>query len=71
MRIRVAIAAAFGLGLAVGIAGTASWAPQASQRPSLTIADIAGLDERVRDIVEECVIVGAGTSLARLRCHLE
>ena len=71
MKTRVAIAAAFGLGLALGVAGTASWAPQASPSPSMTTADILGFDERVRVIVEECVIAGAGTGLASLRCHME
>lgn len=71
MKIRLAIAAAFGLGLVVGGLGTGSWGPQAAERLRLSVGDIAGFDERVRTLIEECVIAGAGTTLARLTCHLE
>ena len=44
MKIRMAIAAAFGLGLVVGGLVTGSWGPQAAERLRLSVGDIAGFD---------------------------
>ncbi|NQV81070.1 MAG: hypothetical protein HQ495_10990 [Alphaproteobacteria bacterium] len=71
MKIRLAITAAFALGLAAGILGTSSWGPQAAEAPRLAASDIENLGDFVREIVEECVIAGAGSTLARITCHME
>ena len=41
----------------------------AAESAGISVSDIDGLDDRIRAIAEECVITGAGTSLARLTCR--
>lgn len=69
MTTRFAMLAAFAIGLGVGIVATASIGPHAAERPQLAVTDIAGLDDHIRKIAEECVIAGAGTTLAHLTCR--
>ena len=66
---RFAMFAAFALGLGIGAVATASIGSQAAERPQLEVTDIEGLDDHIRKIAEECVIAGAGTSLAHLTCR--
>ena len=66
---RFAVFASFAFGVGVGAAATASIGSQAAERPQLAVTDIEGLDDHIRKIAEECVIAGAGTSLAHLTCR--
>ncbi len=69
MTTRFAVLAAFAVGLGVGVVATASIGPHAAEPPRLVVTDIDGLDDHIRKIAEECVIAGAGTSLAHLTCR--
>ena len=71
MTTRLPILAAFAIGLGVGAIATGSLGPLAAESAGMSVSDIDGLDDRIRAIAEECVIAGAGTSLAHLTCRRE
>jgi hypothetical protein len=69
MGTRFAVVIAFAVGLGAGVMAALSLGPTAAQAPRIAVTKIDGLDDRIRAIAEECVIVGAGTSHAHLTCR--
>lgn len=68
---RTTLIVGFVVGILTGAVATWSLGPSAAERPRLTSGNIIDFDERVRTIVERCVIVGAGTSMAHIACHYD
>lgn len=68
---KTAVVSAFVLGAIVGAVATWTVSPQAAEPKRLSTSDIVDFDMRVRAIVERCLIVGAGTSLAHITCHFD
>jgi len=71
MTSKTALLAVFVFGAALGSVTTWSLAPEAAQSRQIGVGEIAGLEDYVRDVVEACVIVGAGSTFAHIACHLE
>ncbi len=71
MQTRNIVVVAFLAGAALGAGITLSATPFAAEDQRILAAEVDGLEEFVRDVIEGCVIVGAGTSMARITCHLE
>mgnify|MGYP005676783317 FL=1 len=69
MKTHLSVLAAFAVGIGVGAIATGALGPVAAESAGISVSDIDGLDDRIRAIAEECVITGAGTSLARLTCR--
>ena len=71
MNTKTLVIFAFVLGAAAGAVATWSVGPQASEARRIDVRDIEGLENFIRNVAETCVIVGAGSSMAHLVCHLE